>query len=74
MICLTVWQELISTNYEIYKTWKFRNYCISYLYGDIGFRGYMNKKNIAIITGASSGFGKEFVKLLVKNNDLDEIT
>src|SRR5574344_1115720 len=34
---------------------------------------YMSKKNIAIITGASSGLGKEFVKLLVKRNDLDHI-
>lgn len=33
----------------------------------------MNKKNIAIVTGASSGFGKEFVKLLIKDNSLDEI-
>ena len=30
-------------------------------------------KNIAIITGASSGFGKEFVKLLIKDETLDEI-
>ena len=28
---------------------------------------------IAIITGASSGFGKEFVKLLQKERELDEI-
>ena len=33
----------------------------------------MGKKNIAIITGASSGFGKEFVKLLVNNKEFDEI-
>ena len=33
----------------------------------------MDKKNIAIVTGASSGLGKEFVKLLVKEDDLDEI-
>ena len=33
----------------------------------------MNKMNVAIITGASSGFGKEFVKLLVKDNSLDKI-
>lgn len=33
----------------------------------------MEKKNIAIVTGASSGLGKEFVKLLVKDNNLDEI-
>lgn len=33
----------------------------------------MSKKNIAIITGASSGFGKEFVKLLVNDNSIDEI-
>ena len=29
--------------------------------------------NIAVITGASSGFGKEFVKLLVNDNSLDKI-
>lgn len=33
----------------------------------------MKKKNIAIITGASSGFGKEFVKLLSKNTSIDEL-
>lgn len=33
----------------------------------------MRKKNIAIITGASSGFGKEFVRFLAKNRALDEI-
>ena len=33
----------------------------------------MEKKNIAIVTGASSGFGKEFVKLLIGDNSLDEI-
>lgn len=34
----------------------------------------MNKrKNIAVITGASSGFGKEFVKLIVNKKDIDEI-
>lgn len=33
----------------------------------------MNKMNIAVITGASSGFGKEFVKLLVNDNSLDKI-
>ena len=31
----------------------------------------MVRKNIAIITGASSGLGKEFVKLIVKNSDID---
>lgn len=31
------------------------------------------KKNIAIITGASSGFGREFTKLLIKDESLDEI-
>ncbi|WP_443739137.1 SDR family NAD(P)-dependent oxidoreductase [Treponema sp.] len=31
------------------------------------------KKNIAIVTGASSGFGKEFVKLLLKKDCIDEI-
>ena len=30
-------------------------------------------KNIAIVTGASSGLGKEFVKLLVEDKNLDEI-
>lgn len=33
----------------------------------------MEKKNIAIVTGASNGFGKEFVKLLVEDKTLDEI-
>lgn len=33
----------------------------------------MRKKNAAIITGASSGFGKEFVKLLINDNSIDEI-
>lgn len=33
----------------------------------------MKKKNIAIITGASSGLGKEFVKLLSTRKELDEI-
>lgn len=33
----------------------------------------MRKKNIAIVTGASSGFGKEFVRLLAKNRAVDEI-
>ena len=33
----------------------------------------MNKKNIAIVTGASSGFGKEFVRLLVKEKAIQEI-
>lgn len=32
----------------------------------------MSKKKIAIVTGAGSGFGKEFVKLLLKEN-IDEI-
>lgn len=30
-------------------------------------------KNIAIITGATGGFGREFVKLLLKKNNIDEI-
>lgn len=30
-------------------------------------------KNVAIITGASSGLGKEFVKLLINDTNLDEI-
>lgn len=33
----------------------------------------MRKKSIAIITGASSGFGKEFVRLLAKEHTIDEI-
>ena len=33
----------------------------------------MKKKNIAIVTGASSGLGKEFVKLLSAQKGLDEI-
>lgn len=33
----------------------------------------MNKKNVAIITGASSGFGKEFVRLLVNDSSVNEI-
>ena len=33
----------------------------------------MERMNVAIITGASSGFGKEFVKLLVNDNSLDKI-
>ena len=33
----------------------------------------MKKKNIAIVTGASSGLGKEFVKLLSAKKGLDEI-
>lgn len=31
------------------------------------------RKNIAIVTGASSGFGREFVKILNKEEELDEI-
>lgn len=33
----------------------------------------MSKKQIAIITGASSGFGKEFVKLMLKEKGIREI-
>lgn len=33
----------------------------------------MSKKQIAIVTGASKGLGREFVKLLVKENDITEI-
>ena len=33
----------------------------------------MRKKRIAIVTGASSGFGREFVKLLVSKKEIDEI-
>lgn len=34
---------------------------------------FMAKKNIAIVTGASSGLGREFVKLLSRKIELDEI-
>ena len=30
-------------------------------------------KNIAIITGATGGFGREFIKLLLKKDNVDEI-
>ena len=30
-------------------------------------------KNIAVVTGASSGFGKEFVKLFVRRKGIDEV-
>lgn len=33
----------------------------------------MEKMNIAVVTGASRGFGREFVKLLVNDNSLDKI-
>ena len=33
----------------------------------------MERMNVAIITGASSGLGKEFVRLLVNDNSLDKI-
>lgn len=33
----------------------------------------MTKKNIAIVTGASSGFGKEFVKLIHYDSKFDEV-
>lgn len=33
----------------------------------------MSKKNIAIVTGASGGLGKEFVKLLLNEKDVSEI-
>ena len=31
------------------------------------------KKNIAIVTGGSSGLGREFVRLLLYENYIDEI-
>ncbi|MFL8711152.1 SDR family NAD(P)-dependent oxidoreductase [Clostridioides sp. GD02377] len=33
----------------------------------------MSQKNIAIVTGANSGFGKEFLKLLVNEKEITEI-
>ena len=33
----------------------------------------MEKKNIAIVTGASSGIGKEFVSLILKEEAIDEL-
>ena len=33
----------------------------------------MDEKNIAVVTGASSGIGKEFLKLLLKERGLDEL-
>ena len=33
----------------------------------------MNKKNIAIVTGASSGLGKEFIRLLCNDENIQEI-
>ncbi len=33
----------------------------------------MDKKNIAVITGASSGIGNEFLKMLLKEQGLDEL-
>lgn len=33
----------------------------------------MNKKTIAVVTGASAGLGKEFVRLLLQKAELDEI-
>ncbi|MCI8341950.1 MAG: SDR family NAD(P)-dependent oxidoreductase [Firmicutes bacterium] len=33
----------------------------------------MNKKRVAIVTGASSGLGREFVKLLVRRKTVDEV-
>jgi short-subunit dehydrogenase len=45
------------------------------MFKNIDFIGdkFMIRKNIAIITGASSGLGKEFVKILVKDKSVDEI-
>ena len=37
------------------------------------YNGHMERNNVAIITGASCGFGKEFVKLLINDNSLDKI-
>ena len=33
----------------------------------------MERKKIAVVTGASSGLGKEFVKIFIKNRNLDEV-
>lgn len=33
----------------------------------------MEERRIAIVTGASSGFGREFVRLLVKDDTIDEV-
>ncbi|ENY8918642.1 TPA: hypothetical protein ACKONR_002333 [Clostridioides difficile] len=33
----------------------------------------MSYKKIAIITGANSGFGKEFLKLLINEDEITEI-
>lgn len=33
----------------------------------------MNKKQIAVITGANSGFGREFVKIIAQRDDVSEI-
>ena len=32
-----------------------------------------NKRSIAVVTGASGGFGKEFVRLLLEEDTVDEI-
>ena len=37
--------------------------------GDLLWSG----KKIAVVTGASSGLGKEFVKIFIKNRNLDEV-
>ena len=37
-------------------------------------RGFvMERKKIAVVTGASSGLGNEFVKIFIKNRNLDEV-
>ena len=33
----------------------------------------MEKKNIAVVTGASGGLGREFVRLLAKDPEIDEV-
>jgi len=57
---------VIARNIYVFKIVTFLGFFLLY-------NGYMERNNIAIITGASSGLGKEFVKLLVNDNSLDKI-